>query len=46
MSGIGIASLTFVCAFGGAILGNYTRAAIPPAAKGHRARGSGRPLKL
>jgi len=34
MSGIGIASLTFVCAFGGAILGNYTRAAIPPAAKG------------
>jgi len=31
MSGIGIASLTFVCAFGGAILGNYIRAAIPPA---------------
>jgi len=31
MSGIGIASLTFVCAFGGGILGNYIRAAIPPA---------------
>jgi hypothetical protein len=30
MSGIGIASLTFVCAFGGAILGNYIRSAIPP----------------
>ena len=31
MSGIGIASLTFVCAFGGAVLGNYIRSAIPPA---------------
>jgi hypothetical protein len=31
MSGIGIASLTFVCAFGGAILGNYIRSVVPPA---------------
>jgi hypothetical protein len=31
MGGIGIASLTFVCAFGGAILGNYIRSVIPPA---------------
>jgi hypothetical protein len=30
MGGIGIASLTFVCAFGGAILGNYIRSIIPP----------------
>src|SRR6478736_3946303 len=31
MGGIGIASLTFVCAFGGAILGDYIRSVIPPA---------------
>jgi len=31
MPGIVIALLTFVCAFGGAVLGNYIRSAIPPA---------------
>jgi hypothetical protein len=31
VSGIGVASLTFICAFGGALLGNYIRSVIPPA---------------
>ena len=31
MGGINIASLTFVCAFGGTLLGNYIRSVIPPA---------------
>ena len=31
MTAIGTASLTFACAFGGAILGNYIRSRLPPA---------------
>ena len=31
MSGVEIGALTFGCAFGGAVLGNGIRAAIPPA---------------
>jgi hypothetical protein len=31
MGGINIASLTFVCAFGGTLIGNYIRSVIPPA---------------
>jgi hypothetical protein len=31
VSAISLASLTFACAFGGAILGNYVRSALPPA---------------
>jgi hypothetical protein len=29
MSGVGVASLTFACAFGGAIVGHFIRQAIP-----------------